>query len=250
MAALTIITLLTLTGLFQRLPQATLAAVVIAAVIELIDLPALAALYRVYTRRLGRYYGVAARPDFIAAVAALLGVLVFGTLPGLFIGIAISLLLLIYRASPAHRRARQGPRHHRPVRRPGTPPREPAAARHRDPAGGERPVLRQRRRGQAKRPRPRRRRGTRVVVLDAETAPTIDVTAVHMLAELAESLEREGVRLLVTREIGQVRDVVGQVATDTTPEGVYPTVQAAVHAAQQPPDTTSPGVAGGGREAR
>ena len=40
-----------------------------------------------------------ARPDFIAAVAALLGVLVFGTLPGLFIGIGVSLLLLIYRAS-------------------------------------------------------------------------------------------------------------------------------------------------------
>jgi sulfate permease, SulP family len=80
-------------------------------------------------------------------------------------------------------------------------------------------------------------KGTRVVVLDAETAPTIDVTAVHMLAELTQSLEREGVRLLVCRQIGQVRDVVGQVATDTTPEGVYPTVQAAVHAAQQPPDT-------------
>ena len=48
-AALTIVTLLTLTGLFQYLPQATLAAVVIAAVIELIDVPALAALYRVYT---------------------------------------------------------------------------------------------------------------------------------------------------------------------------------------------------------
>jgi sulfate permease, SulP family len=80
-------------------------------------------------------------------------------------------------------------------------------------------------------------KGTRVVVLDAETAPSIDVTAAHMLAELTQSLEREGVRLLVCRQIGQVRDVVGQVATDTTPEGVYPTVQAAVQAAQQPPDT-------------
>jgi sulfate permease, SulP family len=42
---------------------------------------------------------VAAPPDFIAAVAAMLGVLVFDTLPGLFIGIACSLLLLLYRAS-------------------------------------------------------------------------------------------------------------------------------------------------------
>src|SRR4029450_11066741 len=79
--------------------------------------------------------------------------------------------------------------------------------------------------------------GTRVVVLDAETAPTIDVTAVHMLADLTQSLEREGVRLLVCRQIAQARDVVHQVAADTTPQGVYPTVQAAVQAAQQPPDT-------------
>jgi hypothetical protein len=71
-----------------------------------------------------------------------------------------------------------------------------------------------------------------------------------MLAELTQSLEREGVRLLVTRQIGQVRDVVGHVATDTTPEGVYPTVQAAVEAAQRPPDTTSPDAPGGGRGAQ
>ena len=159
-AALTIITLLTLTGLFQRLPQATLAAVVIAAVIELVDLPALAALYRVYTRRLGRYYGVAARPDFIAAVGC----------PARGAGLRyparavhrhrhLAAAVDLPRLPPPHRRARQGPRHHRPVRRPGTPPRQPAAARHRDPAGGERAVLRQRRRGQTKRPRPRRHQG-------------------------------------------------------------------------------------------
>jgi hypothetical protein len=70
-----------------------------------------------------------------------------------------------------------------------------------------------------------------------------------MLAELTQSLERMGVRLLVTRQIGQVRDVVHQVATDTTPEGVYPTVQAAVHAAQQPPDSTSPATPDGGPDA-
>jgi MFS superfamily sulfate permease-like transporter len=92
--------------------------------------------------------------------------------------------------------------------------------------------------------------GTRVIVLNAETAPSIDVTAAHMLAELTQSLEREGVRLLVTRQIGQVRDVVGQVATDTTPEGVYPTVQAAIQAAQQPPDSTSPDTPDLGRDAR
>ena len=98
-AAMTVVTLLFLTGLFESLPEATLAAVVVAALIELVDFPALAGFYRVYTKQLGRAYGIAARPDFIAAVAAMLGVLVFDTLPGLFIGISMSLLLLLYRAS-------------------------------------------------------------------------------------------------------------------------------------------------------
>ena len=40
-AALTIVTLLLLTGLFENLPEATLAAVVIAAVIELVDIESL-----------------------------------------------------------------------------------------------------------------------------------------------------------------------------------------------------------------
>jgi hypothetical protein len=101
-AALTVVTLLFLTGLFENLPKATLAAVVIAAVVELIDFPALAALYRIATRQLRGIYGIAARPDFIAAVAALAGVLVFDTLPGLFIGVVVSLLLLVYRASRPH----------------------------------------------------------------------------------------------------------------------------------------------------
>jgi SulP family sulfate permease len=249
-AALTVVTLLTLTPLFHGLPQATLAAVVIAAVVELVDFPALAALYRVYTRRLGRYYGVAARPDFIAALGALLGVLVFDTLPGLFIGIAISLLLLIYRASHPHI-AVLG-------KVPGTTGQYGDLERH--PENQQLPgivilrvesslffanadAVRRSVRAHAA------EAGTRVVVLDAETVPAIDVTAVHMLAELAETLERGGVRLLVTREIGQVRDVVRRVAAGTPPVGIYPTVQAAVQAAQPRPDTASPDAPGGGRDA-
>ena len=50
-AVLTVVTLLLLTGLFESLPEATLAAIVIAAVIELVDLPALIRLFRVYAGR-------------------------------------------------------------------------------------------------------------------------------------------------------------------------------------------------------
>ena len=101
-AVLTVVTLLFLTGLFEDLPEATLAAVVITALIELVDYKALAALWRAYSSRLGQIYGLAARADFIAAIAAMLGVLVFDTLPGLVIGVADSLLLLLYRVSRPH----------------------------------------------------------------------------------------------------------------------------------------------------
>ena len=53
-AGLTMLTLLFLTGYFESLPVATLAAVVIAALIDLIDFSALRDFYRVYSGRLGR----------------------------------------------------------------------------------------------------------------------------------------------------------------------------------------------------
>src|SRR6202012_2808234 len=94
-AAMTVVPLLLLTGLFEKLPEATLAAVVIVAVMELVDVGALVRLYRVYSGRFGRAYQVGARPDFMAAIAGLLGVTVFNTLPGLFIGIVVSIPLLL-----------------------------------------------------------------------------------------------------------------------------------------------------------
>ena len=69
-AVLTVVTLLFLTGLFEDLPEATLAPVVIAPVAELVDVDSLVTLYRLYTGRLGEIYGIAARPDFLAASAA------------------------------------------------------------------------------------------------------------------------------------------------------------------------------------
>lgn len=87
----------------------------------------------------------AARPDFIAAIAALFGVLIFDTLPGLVIGIAVSILLLLYRASSPNvavlGRVPGASRHWGDI----APPGERAGA----PGGGascrERTLLRQRR---------------------------------------------------------------------------------------------------------
>ena len=70
---------------------------------------------------------------------------------------------------------------------------------------------------------------TRAVVLDGETTPTIDVSAADMLVQLAGELDRNGVTLLVARDIGQVRDVLDR--TDEAIGRIYPTVDDAVAAA-------------------
>ena len=87
-AGFVILTLLFLAPLFANLPQAALGAIVITAVVF--------GLFKVKEmRRLQRL----SRVEFWLAMAALLGVLTFGTLPGVFIGVALSLLWLIWRSS-------------------------------------------------------------------------------------------------------------------------------------------------------
>lgn len=70
--------LLALPSLFADLPQPALGAVVIAASISLADIPAWRKLYR------------QRRTDFILSMAAFLGVVLFGVLPGIAIAIAMS----------------------------------------------------------------------------------------------------------------------------------------------------------------
>jgi sulfate permease, SulP family len=60
----------------------------------------------------------------------------------------------------------------------------------------------------------------RAVVLDAETSPSIDVTAAQMLADLANNLRSRGTRLLVARDVGQVRDVLRRVEVPEIVVGV------------------------------
>ena len=228
-AVLTIVTLLLLTGLFEDLPEATLAAVVIAAVIELVDFGALADLWRATTTQLGRIYGVAARPDLIAAVAAMLGVLVFDTLPGLFIGVAISFVLLVYRTSRPNvavlgREPNMGvfvdmARDPRAAAVPGVVVLRPESGLYFANAD----AIRHRVLDEVE------RTGASAAVLDAQTVPSIDVTAVRMLDELAADLARRGVRLALARDVGQVRDLLSRVSSESQVR-TFPTVRAAVTA--------------------
>jgi anti-anti-sigma factor len=229
-AVLTIVTLLFLTGLFEDLPEATLAAVVIAALVELVDVRSLIRLYRLHTRGLGRLYGVASRPDFIAALAALLGVLVFDTLPGLFIGIVVSLLLLVYRASRPHvselGRVRGADEHYADMETTADSEAVPGISVLRIESGlffANADLVRESIRDHAAAP------GTRAIVLDAETMPYIDVTAVDMLLQVAEELRRSNVELAIARDIGQVHDIL-RVGDVEGPIRTYPTLRAAVAA--------------------
>jgi SulP family sulfate permease len=228
-AVLVVVTLLFLTGLFEELPEAVLAAVVIAAVIELVDIPALVQLYRAHTQTLGRIYGFAARPDFIAAMAALLGVLVFDTLPGLFIGIGVSVLLLLYRASRPNiavlgQAAADSP--FEDVERNPDAAAVPGVVILRIESGlffANADAVRESIRTKAADP------DVSAVVLDAETIPAIDLTAAHMLIEAGRDLQRQGKRLVLARQVGQVRDVLAAERHPTAIE-IYPSVRAAVDA--------------------
>jgi sulfate permease, SulP family len=241
-AAMTVLTLLFLTGLFESLPEATLAAVVIAAVIELVDVRSLQRLYALTSSRLGRIYGHVARQDFIAAIAALVGVLFFDTLPGLFIGIAVSILLLLYRASKPYV-ATLG-------RVPGTADHFGDVSRH--PGDAQVPgvvILRPESglffanadhiRDDVERMVVQTR--SQAVVLDLETVPFVDITAIRMLANLGGDLKRQGIRIALAHDLGQVRDLLAQGDVTAGIHGIYPTVADALAALARPAGTDDEG---------
>ena len=66
--------------------------------------------------------------------------------------------------------------------------------------------------------------GVKAVVLDAETVPDVDVTAAEMLEQLRGDLDRDGVKLLVARDIGQVRDVLRRAGAEEEAV-VFPSVE-------------------------
>jgi high affinity sulfate transporter 1 len=86
-AGLSLLTLLFLTPLFRGLPHPTLAAIVIAAMLHL-SKPS-------YLRQLADQN----RWELTLAIVVIMGVLVLGVLDGIGLGVVISLLMLIYRAS-------------------------------------------------------------------------------------------------------------------------------------------------------
>jgi SulP family sulfate permease len=89
-AVMVLVTVLLLTPLFRNLPIAALGAVVLVSAVSLVDIARFRSLRRVRTS------------DFVLSLVTLLGVLVFGVLAGIVIGVAVSLLETMRRAILPH----------------------------------------------------------------------------------------------------------------------------------------------------
>jgi SulP family sulfate permease len=90
-ASLTLaICLLFLANYLENLPKAVLAAIVLTAVLGLIDIRGLLRMWRI------------SKPDFFAATIALAAVLLLGILQGILLAAAASVLILLARASQPH----------------------------------------------------------------------------------------------------------------------------------------------------
>ncbi len=86
-ALFTLLVVLFASGLLRNLPQPVLAAIVLAAVMSLVDITAL------------RHIWHFSRTEFVVAIAALLGVLGSGPVNGVLLGAAISIVLLLRQAA-------------------------------------------------------------------------------------------------------------------------------------------------------
>ena len=163
---------------FQYIPLPALAAVVIAAVISLVNVGEARRLWRVQ------------RADFWVMAVAFAGVLVLGLEPGVLVAVGLSLVVVMYRVTR--------PRVH--VERDGTV----AVVHFEGPlfyANAERLQL-QLRSLLAASPAPR------TVVLDASGIDDIDTTADHMLRKVAARYRDQGVELRLAEVKDEVRAVL------------------------------------------
>ncbi|MBN2205719.1 MAG: SulP family inorganic anion transporter [Thermoleophilia bacterium] len=221
--------LLFLTGPLAYVPVATLAAIVIVAVLRLIELPTLRTLWRVR------------RVEWAIAIAAAAGVVAIGVLEGVVIAMGLSLLDFLWRTTrprDAVLGVVPGRAGYHDVARAKGARTLPGVLVYRFGAplfyaNAER--FRTRVRTLA-----RRGDGTRLVVVDASTVSDIDVTAGRMLGELQEELAARGVRLVVAEALRDVRELLvgDELKVDFTAADMYDTVDEAVAAAGVGPEVS------------
>jgi SulP family sulfate permease len=212
---LIIVVILFLTGLFSKLPEPILAAVVLVAVKSLIDIPELKRIYRINKR------------EFAIAMIAFGGVLIFGLLYGVLIAVFVSIIYMIARAVHPHTAILgriPGTDLYGDVKRHPENEQDPGILVYRVDSSiffaNAATVQDQINDLIDKLDQP-----VELVVLDLEATPLLDITGADMLADIHRQLANRGIALKLAKATGPVRDVLraegfevfmGKIETDAT----------------------------------
>jgi high affinity sulfate transporter 1 len=224
-AGIILVVVLFFSHLLAALPQPVLAAVVLVAVAGLFNVSALKHLWR------------GDRPEFLVAIAAIIGVLGQGLLRGVMIGAVISLVLLIRRASRPHvallgripgtRRFSDSERHLENEKIPGVLIFRPESGLIYFNMDHVRDTISDRVRAEAPPPK--------LVLLDLSASPQVDMHSAQMLGSLADELTTTGIRVQAVEARSSVRERLRGEGVDTRLGGIdrFTTVADAVEALQK-----------------
>src|SRR5882762_8898549 len=224
-AVFVLVVVLFFSHLLSALPQPVLAAVVLVAVAGLLRLSTLKQLWP------------SDRPEFVVAIAAIVGVLGEGLLRGVMIGAIISLVLLIRRASRPHvaflgripgtRRFSDRERHPDNELIPGVLIVRPESGLIYFNMDHVRDTILDRVRAEAIAPA--------LVVLDLSAAPRLDMHSAQMLGGLADELSATGIRVQAVEARSSVRERLRAEGVDDDWGGIdrFSTVVDAVEASQK-----------------
>jgi high affinity sulfate transporter 1 len=223
-AALIILMIVLVPGLFRNLPQPALAAVVMTAALSLADLPGTARLWR------------QRRVEFSLSLAAFCGVALLGVLPGIAIAVGLSILNVFRRAWWPYQTVLgrvDGLAGYHDIRSYPAARRLPGLVIYRFDAPlffanakTFRDQIRRLARGE---PQPT------WIVIAAEPVTDVDTTASDMLEDLDEALNSRGIFLIFAELKDPVRSKIERYGLTRTidPGHFFPTVEAAVAAFQR-----------------
>ena len=232
-AALIILMIVLVPGLFRNLPQPALAAVVITASLSLADIPGTARLWR------------QRKAEFLLSVTAFLGVALLGVLPGIAIAVALSVLNVFRRAwwpYDTELGRVEGLAGYHDVHTHPDAEQLPGLVIYRFDAplffANATTFRDQIRRLAATDPPPR------WIVVAAEPVTDVDTTAADVLTDLDEGLNARGISLVFAEMKDPVREKIERYGLTRTidPHHFFPTVGAAVRAfqAESPTPLNSP----------
>ena len=218
-AALIILMIVLVPGLFRNLPQPALAAVVITASLSLADIPATVRLWR------------QRKTEFLLSIAAFLGVALLGVLPGIAIAVVLSILNVFRRAWWPYATVLgrvEGVEGYHDIR--SYPDAEHLSGlviyRFDGPlffANATKFRAEIRRLAKAE-PKPS------WILIAAEPVTDVDTTAADMLTELDEALNAEGISLVFAELKDPVRRKIERYGLTRTidPQHFFPTIDAAI----------------------